>query len=312
MDLPKLPCKSKPLSHNLIYLGKGGSKNDNIVRIEGCCPYYSCEEDFKWGRGYLGSSPRLHYAIEFGTSVWNKWAEKRFNLESIPSKGVFIGSYEDVVRMDLGRVHMKISFDGTWGAEPDYFYKHRINSPNCRDAKTSYVCVLKEDVGTLKKVKEYYRKINLAPTNHDSPQAIDVTPYLKYQKACKDLQEAKEEGYLIKRDLLREIFPKEHIILKDDKVYLSTLYGKERFWEEYEIIKEENCPSFEIEGDGDGPYVPKYSSTGWIFGCKLISHKIIKSCQELPEGINEVKIGQGVFTREQIKELHDYAESKTK
>lgn len=140
-----------------------------------------------------------------------------------------------------------------------------------------------------------------------SPEAIDVAPYLKYKEACKDLQEAKEAGKLIKRGVAREIFPEECIILRNDEVYFLNCNGEEWPWEDFEIIEKDAPPSFQIEGDGGGPYTPRYFQTGWTFGCKFISHETIRSCQELPKDVTEVKIGRGVFTREQIKELHDYA-----
>ena len=144
----------------------------------------------------------------------------------------------------------------------------------------------------------------------------------RYHKAKHELIEAKKNGWKLdySPSIVTDLSSPELKNPDPDKLLFNRsfvlCYGDDYTrWSDWKIIKEEPIPSFTITTD-EGSFKPEYKGEYWKFGCAIIEPKLIESivnASTFPQyayignkGIEEVKIGKGVFTIEQLKELHQY------
>jgi hypothetical protein len=220
-DLPQLPPDIKP-NPNLVYLGTGGK---NLVFHNYKKPYYIYQEELGiWESGYVGYFGSHHYAIEFGTTEWNRWAEKRYNLDPIPEGAVFVGNNpEEIGIKDFFGRHTQMR-DGilTWGMTPTIF--HKITSNVSQDLHP-YYSISKTDP-QLAKVKEYY-----CGAPEVAPEIVinvaDLSVYVKYKEACKELEEAKSNNSRIQRRgyLTRGISDNAHMMKSTSVLMVISASG---------------------------------------------------------------------------------------
>ena len=294
-ELPTKPDEIT-LPQNHVYLG-----------FEKEVPYI--QNNFKgnhsneWFEPANGHSYGNHYCVEFGTPNWNRWAEVKFDLEQISDTMVFVGKKEDLVKLGIKSFRGRNSVGKTWGGIPSSINKLDV------DIMFDGVYLLMDKTDPqYDLVRDYFCN----EPQIDSEETLDESDLQllrEYKRACKDLQEAKDNDYEIQLLNYRSRNPEssEYIVIKNDMVYLRNLHNYHHLWSDCKIIKSNPVPSFEIEGDGKGPYKPKYTKDGWKFGCKLIGFDIISNLDNnLPSGVEGVKIGKGYFSTQQIAELNKY------
>lgn len=293
-NLPKRPNYIEP-HPSIVYLGKG--KSDFVPDVNS--PFYKVTKNFgAWDDDSkcFGACDNTDYGIEFGSPDWNQWAKKIWDIEVDPPEDyIIIGpQVSDLVsrfrgsEYDAGEWYDHFSFIG--------------------DSICSYA-IHKDDPQV-----ENLRK-HLTGYSEEVSEDTEESPYEKYKRACAELKEAKEKGWKIQYldNYPRRISSKEIITLSNDVVSLY-MGGLLINWDDYKIIKEEPAPSFGIEGDGNGPYKPEYRQDHWKFGCAEIPHSLIKTLVDTSVykiKVNEVTIGKGKFTMDQLKELYKYHQNKT-
>lgn len=290
-DLPKQPSHIKP-HPSIVYLGEGMSDFVPTINSE----TYRLNESGAWNTSgeCFGSLKEFHYGIEFGSPEWNEWAKVIWDIkEDVPDDYIIIGpKVSDIVFRFKGIQYN--DYRHLW----DYFEDYAGDG--------AYPYAIHKDDPQVETLRKY-----LTGYSEEVSVETEESPYDKYKRACVELEEAKNNNWKIQHmsSKPRHIFFDDLVVLTKGKTWLFVNGDVLLEWDDYTIIKEDPKPSFEIEGDGNGPYKPEYHPYYWKFGCAEITHSLIKTlilADVYKMKVNKITIGKGEFTMDQLKELHEY------
>ena len=316
---PLIPSHISYIPPNLVYLGLGLSELvPDLQTYEGVYSAWSnntLNGQSEWSiPQFRGQFADFHFAIEFGTHSWNRWAEKYFGLPHIPDGYVWAGRSPKYYVNNLNPFRGAYLSQNSRGTTSWEFLNH--NKLYGGDADKKHYLIKRNDP-EYKKIAKYFttpkwERKPLSEPVEDSPETKLVK---EYQKAHKELNEAKEKNYTITYDghSDRIIQKEESIVIWNNNVCLLPTSGLPVLWLHYKIIKRDPTPNFEVYGPNSGvkvkPYLTKF---GWSFSPtplgvihikREIFTKLHNELTELTPDVDSVTIQGITFTVNQISEL---------